>query len=360
MAVYYLVMIEYQTFHNFLFPYLNGTLIKELENKYGGGVFSKINIQKPTIFRQIMNMIDPLILQDIETDIKGDAFEYFLKNMHQATNDLGQYFTPRHIVNSMVHLINPKFKEKIYDPFCGTGGFLIEAFNHIKENSIVQTEEYEKILKEKTLFGNDVTKASTIATKNMILHGDGHSNIKKIDSLANPMKEKVDVILTNIPFGIRNINSSNLYYNGISKDGDAICVLHCLDALKKGGRMTIIVPESFLFEKALQNIRKFLLSKANLELVISLPQGIFQPYTTVKTNILYFTNAHNPEKQEGYYYYEVKNDGFTFKKKRKKIEGKNDIDKLESINLQKDDKEFLKENGFKFIAFEKIKEKTMI
>lgn len=160
---------------DFLLSYLNGTVIKELESKYGGGVFGEINIKKPSLLRQIMEMLDPLILSDIKTDIKGDAFEYFLKNMNQADNDLGQYFTPRHTVKTMVHLANPQFKETVYDPFCGTGGFLIESFNHIKENAIIETEEERQILTEKTLFGIDATKVSTIAKKNMILHSDGHS-----------------------------------------------------------------------------------------------------------------------------------------------------------------------------------------
>lgn len=340
----------------FLFSYLNGTVIKQLENKYGGGVFSEINIKKPSLLRQIIEMIDPLILSDIKTDIKGDAFEYFLKNMNQADNDLGQYFTPRHIVKAMVHLVNPKFKETIYDPFCGTGGFLTESFNHIKENSIIETEEEKKILKENTLFGRDATKVSTIAKKNMILHGDGHSNIKEEDSLENPVINEHKCIITNIPFSLKDVDYSHLYYNGLGKkNGDAVCVLHCLQALVEGGRMALIVPEGFLFKKELKEVRKFLLSRANLELVISLPQGVFQPYTGVKTDILYLTNAHKPEAgKEGYYYFEVKNDGFSLDAHRRKLEGANDIYKLESNNIKKSEREILKQQGFEFIPFSKI------
>jgi len=341
---------------DFLFSYLNQTVISNLEKYYGGGVFSEINIKKPSLLRQIMDMLDPLTLSDIKTDIKGDAFEYFLKNMNQADNDLGQYFTPRHITKAMVHLVNPKFNEQIYDPFCGTGGFLIEAFNHIKENSIIKTEEEKKFLKENTLFGRDATKVSTIAKKNMILHGDGHSNIEEIDSLENPIQKKMDVILTNIPFSLKEVDYTNLYYNGLGKkNGDAVCVLHCLDALEEGGRMAIVVPEGFLFKKELKEVRKFLLSKANLELIVSLPQGVFRPYTGVKTDILYFTNAHKPEAQEGYYYFEVKKDGFTLDAQRRKIEGANDIHKLEGSNIKKSEKELLKAQGFEFIPFEKVK-----
>lgn len=340
---------------DFIFSHLNQTVISDLEKHYGGGVFSEINIKKPSLLRQIMDMLDPLILSDIKTDIKGDAFEYFLKNMNQADNDLGQYFTPRHIIKVMVHLVDPKFKETIYDPFCGTGGFLIEAFNHIKENSIIKTDEDKKILKENTLFGRDATKVSTIAKKNMILHGDGHSNIQEIDSLENPVQNKMSVILTNIPFSLKDVDYTNFYYNGLGKkNGDAVCVLHCLNALEEGGRMAVVVPEGFLFKKELKEVRKFLLSKANLELVVSLPQGVFQPYTGVKTDILYFTNAHKPQPQEGYYYFEVKNDGFTLDSHRRKIENANDIHKLEASNIRKTERELLKVQGFEFILFKHV------
>lgn len=343
---------------DFLFSYLNSTVIKELETQYNGGVFSEINIKKPSLIRQIMDMIDPLVLSTINSDIKGDGFEYFLKNMNQADNDLGQYFTPRHIVNAMVHLVNPKLKETIYDPFCGTGGFLIESFNHIKEHSIIQNDEDKNILTQQTLYGRDATKVSTIAKKNMILHGDGHSNIQELDSLENPVDGKHNCIITNIPFSLKDVDYTNLYYNGLGrKNGDAICVLHCLKALKIGGRMAVIVPEGFLFKKELKEVRKFLLSQVNLELVVSLPQGVFQPYTGVKTDILYFTNAHKPIKnKEGYYYFEVKNDGFTLDAHRRKIEGQNDIHKLEANNVLKNEKSLLLSQGFEFIPFSKIEQ----
>lgn len=339
-----------------LFQTLNSTIIKELENKFGGDVFSQTSIEKTSLFRQIMDMIDPLILSDIKTDIKGDAFEYFLRNMNQADNDLGQYFTPRHIVQYMVNLIDPKFGEIIYDPFCGTGGFLIETFNYIKENTIIKTEEQKSLLNEKTLFGRDATKVATIAKKNMILHGDGHSNIEKIDSLENPIQGKYDCVITNIPFSLKDVEYSHLYYDGLAKNnGDAMCVLHCLKSLKRGGRMAVIVPEGFLFSKPLKDFRERLLKEANLELIVSLPQGIFQPYTAVKTDILYFTNVHDPQPQKSYYYFVVNNDGYTLNKKRIKLSGVNDIHKLQSANLKRDPQELLIKNGFSLIDLEKVK-----
>lgn len=94
-------------------------------------IFSPLSITNPKILERIIERIEPLKLINIESDIKGDAFEYFFKQSTATKNDLGEYFTPRHIAKTMVKLVNPQFGEKIYDPFCGTGGILIGAFNHI-------------------------------------------------------------------------------------------------------------------------------------------------------------------------------------------------------------------------------------
>nr|WP_041471982.1 N-6 DNA methylase [Rickettsia africae] len=106
---------------------------------------------------------------------------------------------------------------------------------------------------------------------------------------------------------------TSLFNNGIAKNnGDAACVLHCLQNLKEGGRMALVVPEGFLFRKDTAAVRQFLLSKAKLQLVISLPQqGTFLPYTGVKTSILYFIDVHKPNNQKEYWFYEVKNIGVT-------------------------------------------------
>ncbi|AAY62228.1 Type I restriction-modification system methyltransferase subunit [Rickettsia felis URRWXCal2] len=158
---------------------------------------------------------------------------------------------------------------------------------------------------------------------NTVLQGyDGHSEIQQIDTLRNPyyissktsQQLKFDIIATNMPFSqtitkktikngktITENHIAPLYYNGIAKNnGDAACVLHCLQNLKESGRMALVVPEGFLFRKDTSSVRQFLLSKAKLQLVISLPQSTFLPYTGVKTSILYFTDAHKPDKQKYY------------------------------------------------------------
>lgn len=346
---------------NRLIATINDSIIKEIENKYGGNVFTPISIQNPKTLKKIIERIDPLILSTIDTDIKGDAFEYFLKQTTSTNNDLGEYFTPRHIIKTVINLAAPRFKEKVYDPFCGTGGFLTEAFNYIKENNIIEDKQDLKRLRQETLYGGEITTTARIAKMNMILHGDGHSGVVQNNSLENPIDNKFDVVISNIPFSQKTSEFSNLYYNGISKNsGDSVCVLNCLRALKEGGRMALVVPEGFLFRKDTAKVRGFLLSKAKLQSIISLPSGSFFPYTGVKTDILYLTNAHQNNTQKSYWYFDVKNDGYSLDNHRKQIKGKNDLHKVAESDFKKVEKdESLKENileiGFKIIDLQKVK-----
>jgi len=332
--------------------FVNNHIINDIQQKYGGDIFTKLNIENPKTLRKIIEKLDPLVLSTIDADIKGASFEYFLQNTTSTENDLGEYFTPRHIVKTMVHLANPMFKESIYDPFCGTGGFLTQAFKFIKENSILNKKQKE-FLREKTIFGGEITSNARIAKMNMILQGDGHSGVKKIDSLANPVDGKYNIVISNIPFS-QKTQYSDLYYNGVAKNnGDAVCILHCLRALKKGGRMALIVPESFLHKESLKNIRKFLLDNAKLQTVISLPQGAFLPYTNSKASILYFTNVFKDKTKNNIFYFDVKNDGYTLDRHRRKIQGNNDLQTVNSADFKNEQDAVL--IGFDVLNFDKIK-----
>ena len=304
--------------------YINSYVIEQIKNKYGGDVFTPISLSNNTL-RHIIDAIDPLILFTIDTDIKCDAFECFLEKTIFIENNFGEYSTPSNIIKTIINLIDPKFGETIYDPFCGTGGFLTEAFNYIKENNIINTEKDLERLRFNTLYGRELTKTARIAKMNTVLQGyDGHSEIQQIDTLRNPyyissktsQQLKFDIIATNMQFSqtitkktikngktITENHIAPLYYNGIAKNnGDVACVLHCLQNLKEGGRMALVVPEGFLFRKDTSSVRQFLLSKAKLQAIISLPQGTFLPYVGVKTSILYFTDAHKPNKQKYYWF----------------------------------------------------------
>ena len=338
--------------------FINGYVIDQIKKEYGGDVFTELLIENPKTIREIIDRLDPLVLSTIDTDIKGDAFEYFLQKTTSTNNDLGEYFTPRHIVKTMVHLVNPIFKEKIYDPFCGTGGFLTEAFKYIKENTIIENGDDEKLLKTQTIFGGELTSTARIAKMNMILQGDGHSGVKKINSLAHPKEKEFDVVISNIPFSQKK-PPTGLYYNGIAKNsGDAVCVLHCLRSLKDGGRMALVVPEGFLVKNSLKNVRKFLLENAKLQTVISLPKGVFLPYTLVKTDILYFTDVKINNLQKYFFYFDVKNDGYSLDNHRRKIAGKNDLQTVNSTNFKRDQDKDILSIGFSLIDIDRIKKEN--
>lgn len=312
---------------------VNQTL-KHIEQKYGASVFTELHIKKPETLREIINKLDKLTLSTIDTDIKGDAFEYFLQQATATSNDLGEYFTPRHITKTIVNLVNPKFKETVYDPFCGTGGFLTEAFNHIKDNTIINTEDEKEILKEKTIFGSEITTNSRLAKMNMILHGDGHSGVKQLDSLENPIDGKYDIVITNMPFS-QKTKFSHLYYNSLSNglnNADGTCLLHCFKAVKKGGRIAVIVPEGFLAKS--HKVIKFLLNNSQLQTVISLPKSLFLPYAGVETSILYFRDCHLKKTENSIWFFDVKQDGLSSDRKREKIK-ENDLKKIDYVNFEK-------------------------
>lgn len=328
--------------------------LKVIEKKYNASVFTELQIRRPQTLREIINKLDKLTLSVIDTDIKGDAFEYFLQQATATSNDLGEYFTPRHIAKTIVNLINPQFKEAVYDHFCGTGGFLTEAFNHIKVNTIINTKKEDVLLKENTVFGREITTNARLGKMNMILHGDGHSGVEQIDSLAHPINEKYDVVITNMPFS-QKTDFSHLYENNLAKgNGDGVCLLHCFKAVKKGGRMALVVPEGVLFRKELKNVREFLFNKAKLETVISLPQGCFLPYTGVKTNILYFTECHIGKTNNNIWFFNVRNDGYSLDNNRKVIK-ENDLRKIDYVDFKrKPRKQDILEIGFESIDFKKI------
>ena len=327
--------------------YINKTVYEKLNNLYKTDIFTPLQIRDTSILKEIMDKLDPLMLTDVDSDVKGDAFEYFLKASTSTKNDLGEYFTPRHIVKTMVRLVNPQIGETIYDPFCGTGGFLIESFRHIY-NNMARTEANLKILREKTVYGNEITNTARITKMNMILAGDGHSNIKMMDSLANPVDGKstyfdekgkehhngYDIVLANMPYS-QKTKYGNLY-DLPSNSGDSICVQHCIKAVNsasENGRIALVVPEGFLFRKDLTKTREYLLENCQLQSVISLPQGVFLPYTGVKTDIIYATKVNRKlkisEKRSDFWYFDVKSDGYTLDNHRRKIDTPSDLNKYE-------------------------------
>lgn len=359
--------------------YINKTVYEKLNALYSTDIFTPLQIRDPSILKEIMEKLDPLMLTNVDSDVKGDAFEYFLRASTSTKNDLGEYFTPRHIVKTMVRLVNPQIGETIYDPFCGTGGFLIESFRYIF-NNMARTEANIKILRESTVYGNEITNTARITKMNMILAGDGHSNIEMKDSLINPIDgtstytdkngtvhhNGFDIVLANMPYS-QKTKHGNLY-DLPSNNGDSICIQHCMKAINsasENGRMALVVPEGFLFRKDLTKTREYLLDHCQLQSIISLPQGVFLPYTGVKTDIIYATRVNNKikssEKRKDFWYFDVKSDGYTLDNHRRKLETPSDLSKYEEYRkLDKDQTVDMLKVGFEIIPLDKVRRNSNI
>ncbi|MBQ2714634.1 MAG: N-6 DNA methylase [Clostridia bacterium] len=345
--------------------YINKTVYDKLNALYNTDIFTPLQIRDASILKEIMDKLDPLMLTDVDSDVKGDAFEYFLKASTATKNDLGEYFTPRHIVKTMVRLVNPQIGEKVYDPFCGTGGFLIESFRYIY-NNMPRNPKTLAQLREETVYGNEITNTARITKMNMILAGDGHSNIQMLDSLANPVEGKYDVVLANMPYSQKTKYGSR--YDLPSTNGDSICVQHCMKAinsLSENGRMALVVPEGFLFRKDLAKTREYLLENCQLQSIISLPQGVFLPYTGVKTDIIYATKVNQKlkksERRKDFWYFDVKSDGYTLDNHRRKLDTPSDISKYEEYRkLDNSQTEDMLKVGFEIIPLEKVRKNSFV
>lgn len=280
-------------------------------------------------------------LSQIDIDLKGEAFEYFLKKYQDSHSDLAQYFTPRHIIKFMVGLMKPQTVHTILDPFCGTGGMLIECFKYIKKNNKLTTSQANK-LKYKTIYGQDNSDSCKIAKMNMILAGDGHSNISQKDTLKAIPQPIYDYVITNIPF--------NLKPNPVANNMK--CVDFCLNSLKETGKAFVIVPYSMVITEN----KKYHAFRKNMEALIKLPSGVFLPYTTAKCFILVLAKNKTSDKIQ---YLEIQNDGFS-KDKLREPTRENDLELfkkgLKKLNFISDFSEIEQEHKTHYKNYKLLKE----
>ncbi len=324
-----------------LLEYINGTVIPGLNNLFDSSetqpLFSALKIRNTIKLKEIVQKLDTLNLKQIDTDIKGDAFEYFIQKYNQTNNDLGEYFTPRHIVRFLNDIIKPTFGDKIYDPFCGTGGMLIIAFERIYqtlEESGLLDDTNLLALREKTIWGGEVSETAKIAKMNMILSGDGHSNIIQHDSFSNPVEGKYNVVISNIPFNMDVSEEQAQLYFPIIKKGNAVSILHILKALKRESvksRAAIIVPDAVLNDSSMSTLRELIVKNGQLRGIVSLPSKVFMPYTEAKTSILIF-GSECAAKTENIFIFKVKNDGYTLTTRRRPLPGINDLDEFIALH----------------------------
>jgi type I restriction enzyme M protein len=273
----------------------------------------------------------------------GDAFEYLLQVMG-SQGSAGQFLTPRHIINFMVQVVDPQKNETILDPACGTAGFLISAYRYIlNQNSTNKTEGYangwssagdkltndEKTAMMDHFHGYDISPDMVrLSRANLYLHGFQQPKIEEYDTLTSEEKwgEMADVILANPPFmspkgGIR----PHKKFMVESSRSEVLFVDYITEHLTPNGRGAVIVPEGIIFQSgnAYKQLRKYLVEQNILWAVVSLPAGVFNPYSGVKTSILFFDRV-LAKKMDSILFVKIEYDGFDLGAQRKPIE-KNDF-----------------------------------
>ena len=272
-----------------LLAYINDTVIPQMNLKFKtegeeDGLFTPLKIKDTSVLEDIVEIIDSLDLANVDLDIKGDAFEYFIQKYNQRNNDLGEYFTPRHIVEFLVSVLSPKIFEKIYDPFCGTGGMLITTFKYLYRE-LERTESLNKdtldYLRKSTLYGSEISETAKIAKMNMILTGDGHSNIKQQDTFTNAVDGLYNLVITNIPFNLDINSQQRAPYDLDINNGNAAAIQHVIKSLRKdtnNSRGAIIIPEGVLTGSIYKDLREKLVKEKYLIGIISLPSNVFTIY----------------------------------------------------------------------------------
>lgn len=277
---------------------LIGTIFVKAQNK----------IDKPVYLRKVITLIDEEQWLVMEGDVKGAIYEGILeKNGQDKKSGAGQYFTPRSLISAMVDVTCPQIGETVCDPACGTGGFLMAAYDYMKDQS--QDKAKRDFLREEALIGYDNTAlVVTLASMNLYLHGIGtkRSPILCEDSLEKQPQKLVDVILANPPFGTRpegsvDIDRPDFYVE--TKNNQLNFLQHIMVMLKNNGRAAVVLPDNVLFEgNAGETIRKELLKNFNLHTILRLPTGIFYAQG-VKANVLFFKKG---EQTKDVWYYDYR------------------------------------------------------
>jgi len=303
-------------------------------------------IPKPSLLQEAVKIIDEMHISEQNIDVQGDLYEYLLMQLTTAGKN-GQFRTPRHIIRMMVKLVDPKVGDRICDPAAGTGGFLVNAYEHILEsNTSPDVLEYDdegkphhligdkiadkkllKFLKSQALTGYDFDATMTrIGAMNLMLHGIDNPNFRYTDTLSKGFseREQYDVILANPPFkGSIDKSDINERFTLKTTKTELLFIELMNSLLVTGGRCGVIVPDGVLFgtSNAHVDLRKILIDKCKLEGVISMPSGVFKPYAGVSTAVLIFQKGGTTD---NVWFYDMEADGFSLDDKRQRI-AQNDI-----------------------------------
>ena len=289
-------------------------------------------IPTPQVLQKIITGLDELYEHDIkDLDMQGDLYEYMLGKLAQAGQN-GQFRTPKHIRDMMVHLLAPTPDDKICDPACGTAGFLVSSAEYVREKyeADMTTEQWEHFAGGMfTGFDTDRTMLR-ISAMNLLLHSINQPQIDYVDSVSkqNSIFSAYDIVLANPPFtGTLDAESINDNLKAVcsTKKTELLFVALFLRMLRKGGRCSCIVPDGVLFgsTKAHRALRQELVENHQLQAVISMPSGVFKPYAGVSTAVLVFTKT-GAGGTDKVWFYDMKADGFSLDDKRSPIKD-NDI-----------------------------------
>jgi len=353
---------------------LNKDIPDVFQHIFKGAFLSYRNPETLTLFLKEISGFD----YNQDSEQLGDAFEYLLSILG-SQKDAGQFRTPRHIIDFMVKVIKPTKNDSILDPACGTAGFLISAFQYIRDTANLQLSEFSQVFNN--IYGYDITPDMVkIALINLYLHRDTNPHIYEYDTLSNDEKwgDKFNVILANPPFmtpkgGIKPHSKFRLK----ATKSEVLFCDYILEHLRLNGRAGIVVPEGIIFQSGnvYKQLREMLVmgenNQGNLIAVISLPSGVFKPYSGVKTSIL-IIDKQAAKAKENILLVKINNDGYDLGDKRNPVTANDLPHALELIeyyqqhnqlpedspfstsNAQLISKQQLKENDFN-LSFDRYK-----
>lgn len=296
-----------------LLDFVNITLLPKLKTLQGGAdriaglirmAFEDANnyMKNGTLMRQVINKINGIDFNSSQDrHMFGDIYEKLLKDLQSAGN-AGEFYTPRAVTQFIVEQVNPRIGETILDPACGTGGFLVSAIEHLRKQS--KTAADERKIQE--CFSGIEKKhlPHILCMTNLMLHGiDVPSNVRHDNTLARPLRdwsprERVDVIVTNPPFGGMEEDGieANFPAEFRTRETADLFLVLLMKLLKPGGRAGLVLPDGTLFGEGVKTrIKETLLSDCNLHTIVRLPNGVFNPYTGIRTNLLFFTKGPRTE-----------------------------------------------------------------
>ena len=259
-----------------------------------------------TLFRQVINTINQIDFNSsTDRHLFNDIYETILKEL-QSAGSSGEYYTPRAVTQFMVDMIDPQLGETILDPACGTGGFLTCSIDHIRKQ--VNTPQ-DRVVLQNSIHGIEKKPLPhLLCTTNLMLHGFDLPAVRRDNLLSKPYsdwgaKDKVDIILSNPPFGgvEEDGTETNFPQKFRTKETADLFLALIVRLLKDGGRAAVVLPDGTLFGEGVKTrVKEELLAKCNLHTIVRLPNGVFNPYTGINTNLLFFEKG-TPTKEIWYY-----------------------------------------------------------